>query len=237
MGRTKAVSTGFCESHRPFLFVDESGDPGDNDGLNANSLYYTELALQITKNKLDIFLSHIIKWRYDKNIIREPKNISEWEIDSYLKPLLELSGSGDLKCSAVYLFKPNYTGPYLKQKSPRRQNPVRFRHFVRRHLLEFHFRNNPLQTNVRCDIYFDMQRISKEARDNFYNVYLPIICRLPYSQLDHICHIESRLCLGIQMAGQLANSVNQVLLGKLKGDKKNMLTFIDRKDITADSYL
>ena len=61
-------------SSQIFLFIDESGDLGDSN--TANSPYYIELALQITEERLEDFLTHITNWRYIKHIIREPKNIS-----------------------------------------------------------------------------------------------------------------------------------------------------------------
>ena len=58
-----------------YIFVDESGDPGDNDGTGENSTYYTELALQIDTEQVLYLVRHIVNWRYVKGMLGEPKQL------------------------------------------------------------------------------------------------------------------------------------------------------------------
>ena len=75
-----------------YFFIDESGDPGDNDGTGENSLHYTELVIKLETSGLQRLSRHIINWRYVEGILREPKKLpkNEQKQIDLLAPFVEL---------------------------------------------------------------------------------------------------------------------------------------------------
>lgn len=213
-----------------FLFIDESGDAGDNDGTGKNTIYYTELAIQAEYGCLNPLVWHITKWRYEEGISSEPKHLpkDESKCKDLLKPIIELHRTGIIKCSAVYLLKEKYTGPYLKTDSPIWNNRLKFRNFVHRQLLEHHFNLYPKKQDDYISVIFDYHRM---ARRDFKNIthYLCEICEF---ELDNILHLDSVCSWVLQLVGLLANGVSQVQLGKTPKSITDMLNFIPVKDIT-----
>jgi len=214
-----------------YIFIDESGDPGDNDGTSTNSRYYIEVALQLDSGGLRDLSKHIINWRYVRGIYSEPQQIHTRGLQRYLQPIIELHHSDMLKCSCVHLQKSDYTGPYLKVSSPKGQNPIRFRHYIHRQLLEFHFRTYPAQSE-NIDLVFDYYRMSEEALANL-DMYIHRICNLP--QVGRISHVESEICLPLQIVSQLASAVLAIQTGRLTGENAQLFGFISSKEITTDN--
>lgn len=213
-----------------FLFIDESGDAGDNDGTGRNTLYYSELAIQTEYGRLGPLVRHIINWKYKEGIFSEPKHIpkDEEKCKDFLKPIIELHKTGVIKYSAVYLRKDKYTGPYLKTSSTTRNYRLWFRNFVHRQLLEHHFSLYPNEQDDYITAVFDYHRMS---RSDFKNIthYLCNICKFP---LDNVTHLDSECSWVLQLAGQLAHAISQVKLGKTPESITDMMSFLEVKDIT-----
>jgi len=213
-----------------FLFIDESGDPGDNDGTKLNTIYYAELAIQTEYGCLSPLVEHIIKWRHDEGISNEPKHIpkDEGKCQDFLEPIIKLHQSGVIQFSAVYLRKDKYTGPYLKTDSLTWNNRLSFRNFVHRQLLEHHFSLYPKERDDYISAIFDYYRMSRSDFKNITN-YLCNICKF---RLDSIVHLDSECSWVLQLAGQLAHAISQAQLGKTPKSITDMLSFVSLKDIT-----
>ena len=217
--------------NRPlFLFIDESGDIGDNDGTGRNTIYYSELAIQAEYGRLGPLVGHISKWRYEEGISNEPKHIpkDEEKCKGFLEPIIKLYQTDVVQFSAVYLRKDKYTGPYLKTSSPKRNDRLWFRNFVHRQLLEHHFSLYPNEQDDYITAVFDYHRMSRPDFKNITN-YLCNICKFP---LDNITHLDSECSWVLQLAGQLAHAISQAQLGKTPKSIADMLSFIVLKDIT-----
>lgn len=212
-----------------FLFVDESGDAGDNV-TKGSTIYYTELVIQTEYGCLNPLVWHITKWRYEEGISSEPKHLpkDEDKCKNLLKPIIELQQEGVIKCSAVYLLKEKYTGPYLKTNSPFYNNRLRFRNFVHRQLLEHHFGLYPKAQDDYMSVIFDYHRMGRGDFKNITN-YLCNICEF---ELDDIIHLDSVCSWVLQLVGLLANGVSQAQLGETPKSITDMLSFIPMKDIT-----
>ena len=213
-----------------YLFIDESGDNGDNDGTGDNTLYYTEVVFQIESEYLKTLVRHIINWRYVEGLVNEPKKLpdDEKKCNSFLKPIKELHQAGAIKCSAVYLLKDKYSGPYLKANSPTGNHPIKFRNFVHKQLLKHHFSIYPKAQDDYVVAIFDYYRMSRPDLKNV-TFYLCDICKF---ELDDISHFDSECSWVLQIAGQLANAVSHIALGNAKKSIIEMLSFISLKDIT-----
>ncbi len=217
--------------NRPlFLFIDESGDVGDNDGTGGNTIYYSELAIQTEYGRSSPLVEHITKWRYEEGISGEPKHIpkDEEKCKKFLEPIIKLHQTGVIEFSAVYLRKDKYTGPYLKTDSPFRNNRLWFRNFVHKQLLEHHFSLHPNAQDDYISAIFDYHRMSRPDFKNITN-YLCNICEFG---LDDIIHLDSVCSWMLQLAGQLAHATSQAKLGETPKSITDMLSFISVKDIT-----
>jgi len=212
-----------------YLFIDESGDPGEIASDGSNSTYYAELALGVNKDDFFGLLEHMINWRYIKGRFQEFKKLPGGkDLHRFLAPVIELHREGIVKCSGVYLDKGKYTGPYLKTTPDKESNPLRFRNFVHRQLLEFHFRNYP-SSNNDIEVIFDRFEISKEAFINLEQ-YIQDNWNLP--TFKYISHIDSVYCEALQLAGQLVNAIKDLKFGKANQELEELLMFLPIKDIT-----
>ena len=83
---------------RVFIFIDESGDPGNILKNGASSKHYAELALQLNGDILSDFIAHIISWKYVLGKPYETKALPKGsQCKRYLAPILELHHQGKLK--------------------------------------------------------------------------------------------------------------------------------------------
>src|SRR3972149_3794769 len=130
-----------------------------------------------------------------------------------------------LYCSCVYLIKANYKGPYLLES---KYNPLRFRNFVHRKLLEHHFTSFPVRDR-EIELVFDRYRMNKDEIDNLES-YLRGNWNLP--QIRYITHISSIYSGVMQVTSQLVSAVKDIILETTDGNIRSLLSFIKLKDIT-----
>ena len=215
---------------RTYVFVDESGDPGNVLKEGASSSYYAELALQINEEAWAYFIKHVISWKYVLGIFQEFKSLPTKtdQVKRYINPLIELCNRKNLFCSCVYLMKANYRGPYLRPSSISEQNPIKFRNFVHRKLLEHHFRLFPANDS-EIELVFDRYRMTSEEINNLEK-YLKNNWNLP--NFEYICHVNSIYSEVMQITSQLVNAMKDIILGTADEDRRTLLNFIVLKDIT-----
>jgi len=215
---------------RLYVFIDESGDPGNVLEEGASSPHYAELALQINEKAWAYFADHVISWKYVLGKSGEFKSLPSRtdQLKRYINPLIELHNRNSLCCSCVYLIKANYTGPYLQPSSTSDQNPIKFRNFVHRKLLEHHFRCFPAY-DCEIELVFDRYRMSAEEENNLEE-YLINNWNLP--NFENICHVNSIYSEAMQVTSQLVNAMKDIILGTADGDRRTLLNFISLKDIT-----
>lgn len=210
-----------------FIFIDESGDPGNKLENGASSKHYAELALQINGDILGDFITHIINWKYVLGQPYETKALPKGlQCKRYLTPILELHSQGKIKCSCVYLFKEYYTGPYLKSEPPQ---PLYFRNFIHKKLLEYHFTEFPVAHTAGINLIFDDYRLPFEEVRKVEN-YLQNNWNLP--DFRRIIHTNSISNLALQVTSQLVEIIKSIILGTIDDGRKQLLSFITLKDIT-----
>jgi len=215
-----------------YVFIDESGDPGYAIGeTGASSAHYAELALQIDDEGLVDFLTHIISWRYCQGRFYESKTLPKGRaLARYINPIREIHCRGNLHISCVYLIKEHYTGPYLKPSPATNQNPIFFRNFIHKKLLEFHFGKSSPAKEAEIHLIFDRYTMSRELSRNMKD-YLHNNWNLP--DFEHICHADSIYTEALQVASQLLIAVKDIILQIANNETQNLLNFIAMKDITS----
>ena len=214
-----------------YIFIDESGDPGNILVDGASSKHYAELALQLNNDdSLSDFIAHIINWKYVLGKPYETKALPKGDqCKRYLAPILELHYQGKLKCSCVYLFKDRYSGPYLKPELPTGHKPLYFRNFIHKELLEHHFTQFPITHKARINLIFDDYRMHFEEVRNIED-YLQNNWNLP--DFRRIIHTNSISNLALQVTSQLVETINDIVLGTIDKERRQLLSFIALKDIT-----
>ena len=214
-----------------YLFVDESGDPGyathPVSGELLSTPYYTAAVLHVVDDAFRDINRHIADFRFYSRLDKElkiPSNSKSFIPLVHPIGVLARSDVG-IYASAVYLDKRNYTHRYLKPADERGQDPVRFRNFVLRRLLEHHFSCYPLQSD-RYDLVLDRIDATKSDREGLEN-YLTGNRNIPTP--NYITHASSIYVEGLQIVHHLANGFKGAALGdKLPG----ALDFVNSLDIT-----
>lgn len=214
-----------------YIFIDESGDPGNVLVDGASSKHYAELALQLDgDDSLDDFIAHIVSWKYISGKLKEIKPLPRGDqCRRYLAPIVELYEQGKLNCSCVYLLKEQYNGPYLKQESPRGYNPLYFRNFIHKELLKHHFTEYPVSTETRIYLIFDDYSMNFEDIRNTED-YLQNNWNLP--DFWRITHTDSISNIALQVVSQLIGAIKDIAIGDIDEKKRQLLSFIALKDIT-----
>jgi len=115
----------------------------------------------------------------------------------------------------------------LKTAPQKQGNPLKFRNFVHRRLLEFHFSLYPASTD-EIELVFDRFDMSKEQISNLDN-YLRNNWNLP--KFRYITHADSIYCEALQLTGQLVNAVNDYKLGRAEPKLAGALRCLPIKEI------
>ncbi|NOQ67905.1 DUF3800 domain-containing protein, partial [Patescibacteria group bacterium] len=134
-----------------------------------------------------------------------------------------------IKASAVYVDKKNYKGNYLNDRDIYSRDSTRFRHFIMRRLLEFHFENNKMQSEeieLIIDRFHSTESKEQQMRnylrnENFYN--------LP--KFLYITQADSRYVELLQIADWISGSVKDKFFANPERDYKNLFSHIQVKEI------
>ena len=219
-----------------YIFVDESGDPGFNlesgTGRLLSSNFYTAAALHLCDDAFRDLNRHLAAFRFYTGLSRELKIPSDKEqFSRLLSPIKALAEGGkNIWASAIYVDKLKYTGSYLKPGGRRPANPVRFRNYMLRRLLEFHFRWHPLRSS-HYDLVLDRIELTREQTENLRS-YIRGNVNIPTP--THITHAASIYVEGLQVVHHIANAYKDVVAG---GSEPTELSFVKSLDLTANQYV
>ena len=147
--------------------------------------------------------------------------------DRLIGPIGALARSDEnIWSSLVYVNKRKYDGQYLKPGGTRPQDPVRFRNWVLRRLLEWHFSWAPLQSQ-QYDLVLDRVEITREEKDNLQG-YLAGNHIIPTP--TNITHAASIYVEPLQLVHHIATGFKDFVLG---GARPDSLSFVRTRDITT----
>lgn len=214
-----------------FLFVDESGDPGyaiePISGRLLSTPYYTAAVLHVVDDAFRDINRHIAGFRFYSGLNKELKIPPQ---SKGFHPLMEpigvlASNDAGIYASAVYLDKHNYSHSYLKPGGERAQDPVRFRNFVLRRLLEHHFSTYSLLSD-RYDLVLDRIDMTKYELEDLEK-YLAGNRNIPTP--NYVTHASSIYVEGLQIVHHIANGIKGAALG---GEIPDALAFVSSIDIT-----
>ena len=219
-----------------YIFVDESGDPAfkvdpiSRQPLSSN--FYTAAALHLCDDSFRYLNKHMAAFRYYSGLNRELKIPSEKEeYTRLLDPIRAFSeAGGNIWASVVYVDKLRYNGSYLKPGGKRPANPVRFRNYILRRLLEHHFQKYSLQSS-QYDLVLDRIDLSREESENLRQ-YISGNRSIPTP--THITHASSIYVEGLQVVHHIANGYKDVVTGRPAPIE---LSFVNPRDLTANPYI
>lgn len=219
-----------------YIFVDESGDPAFKLDPTTHQLlsssFYVAAALHLCDDSFRDLNKHMAAFRYYSGLNRELKIPSEKEeYGRLLDPIRAMSEAGrNIWASVVYIDKLRYNGSYLKPGGKRPANPVRFRNYILRRLLEHHFRKYQLQSR-QYDLVLDRIDLSREETENLRQ-YISGNRNIPTP--THITHASSIYVEGLQVVHHVANGYKDVV----NGDPVPVeLSFVNQRDLTTNQYV
>ena len=212
---------------RDFLFIDESGDPGDfTEYFIMGVLHITDISFR----KLNI---HLGAFRYFGEIKKELKStrLNKVQKEKLLDILnFSINENSFVKASAVYVNKKNYKGNYLRDCDIYSKDSTKFRHLIMRRLLEFHFKNNKMQSDeieLVVDRFHSTENMEQQMRDYLRNKYF---CNLP--RFLYITQADSRYVELLQIADWISGSVKDKFFANPERNYKNLFSHIQVKEIT-----
>lgn len=190
---------------RDFIFIDESGEPGEE------TPYYIQGLLHITDESLKKINIHLGAFRYFGDIRGELKStrLSQSQKEKLLTILKDsIRNNVFIAATAVFVNKEKYEGNYLKEKVDFPKDAARFRHFVMRRLLEFHFKNSQPQSS-EIEIIIDRFH-SDELKEQQMRNYLRKLTVLKFlPNFLHIVQADSRYLELLQITDWVAGSVKE----------------------------
>lgn len=190
---------------RDFIFIDESGGPGED------TPYYIQGLLHITDESLKKVNIHLGAFRYFGNISEELKStrLNKFQKEK-LSTILKSSIDNNIfiKATAVFVDKKNYKGNYLRERIGFPKDAARFRHFIMRRLLEFHFKEYHLQSQ-ELELIIDRFH-SDEAKEQQMKNYLRKLTSLKLlPNFLHIIQADSRYLELLQITDWVAGSIKE----------------------------
>ena len=215
-----------------YIFVDESGDPGyardPESGQLLGSSFYIAATLHLSDDAFGELNKHVAAFRYYSGLSRELKiPPSREEFAKLLGPIRAMAEGGEsIRASVVYVDKLKYNGSYLKEGGVRAADPVRFRNYILRRLLEHHFKSYRLQTD-HYDLILDRTETTRKQRA-LLRIYLSGNQNIPTP--DYITHAASIYVEGLQVVHHIANGFKAVVIG---GVVPSALSFVNARDITT----
>ncbi len=218
-----------------YIFVDESGDPAYThdpvSGQLISSSFYVAAALHLCDDSFGDLNKHIAAFRYYSGLSRELKIPPEREeFTKLIGPIQAMAEGGkNIWASVVYLDKLEYTGSYLKPGGERPADPVRFRNYILRRLLEHHFQEYELQSS-HYDLVLDRVELTSEQRENLWQ-YFAGNSDIPTPV--HITHAASIYVEGLQVVHHIANAYISVVGGARPPGE---LSFVNARDLTINQY-
>ena len=219
-----------------YIFVDESGDPAFTcdpvSGRLLSSGFYIAAALHLSDDAFGGLNKHVAAFRYYSGLSRELKiPPSREEFAKLLGPIRALAEGGEsIRASVVYLDKLKYNGSYLKAGGVRAADPVKFRNYILRRLLEHHFQSYRLQSE-HYDLVLDRVEMTREQVGNMREY---IVRNKNFPTPTHITHASSIYVEGLQVVHHIANGFQSVVNG---ADAPAELSFVNARDITANQRI
>lgn len=212
---------------RDFIFIDESGEPGEE------TPYYIQGLLHITDESLKKINIHLGAFRYFGDIKGELSStrLNQFQKEKLLNILKDsMNNNLFVAATSVFVNKQNYKGNYLREGVGIPKDAARFRHFVIRRLLEFHFENYKSQSN-EIEIVIDRFHSAelKEQQMRNYLRKLSFLKILP--NFLHITQADSRYLELLQITDWVAGSVKEKFFIHPERDYNDLFKYIKIREI------
>ena len=214
------------KAKRDFIFIDESGEPGDVTD------YYIMGLIHVTDASLKKLNIHLGAFRYFGTIKKELKSTRLNEVQkNQLLNILKLSmNDGFLKASAIYINKNEFEGNYLEDKPGYPKDATRFRHFALRRLLEFHFQKFPAESR-EVELVIDRFHSTEEKEQQMRN-YLRNETFFLLPNFLHITQVDSQYVELMQIADWISGSVKEKFFVHPERDYNELFNYINVQKVT-----
>ncbi|HYO61788.1 MAG TPA: DUF3800 domain-containing protein [Actinomycetota bacterium] len=221
-----------------FIFVDESGDPGDPAKFGSNPIYIL-VALHLSDAALRQAQRHLTAFRYHHGVSKELKDTGALLKDRFTpvtRALLgffaELVPTGEASATGHWLEKSKYVGnggPYLSGPGA---STTKFRHFQLRLLLERHKAQRPWGPQV--DLVLDRWSMNDEQRSDVENYLKGNWALRP---IRDITFVDSRYVDMVQVADLFTRLIRRVVEGEADDEQVEMCgRLIDLHEVEKGLY-
>ena len=202
-----------------FLFVDETGDPGEK-----GSPYFGYGLLHVMHNKYSAIRHLLSQIRWLRGIFgdlsRLSSKVDKNTINNILRALSTLSEAGHIAASGLYIDKSTYGGRFLKWSEaeiPQKEWSYYLRNYLLRHLLEYHF-SLPNVDKDEIDLVIDRILLTDNQRRNtmsYFNSKTEIPLKKPFSipPVKYFTIADSEYICGLEIAHILSGVVNKIAEG------------------------
>ena len=196
-----------------FVFVDETGDPGERGSEN-----YGMALLQVHSANYKEIGSLLAIYQLLSGMFAELRDLPQKYIVglNILRGIASFAEAGLIRASGLYINKERYGGRFLTWSNPeyaipREEWTYYLRNYLLRHLLEFHFAQNPALDD-EVDLILDRILLTELQRANtisYLNSQPPIPLRQPFStpRINHLTNADSKYVGSLQIAHLLASLV------------------------------
>jgi hypothetical protein len=138
------------------------------------------------------------------------------------------------KCSAIFIDKPKYTGPYLNKIGRYKSNPNLFRKYIYRQVLNLHFKKFKLNSKY-VEIVLDRSNLNNLDMQNLRQ-YLNRYGNIPHP-ISELVSVDSRYVDLVQLADLVCAQYKPNSSGVLGALPGFSYSFINSKDITLENSL
>jgi hypothetical protein len=223
-----------------FLFVDETGDPGDAKG---STPYFGFALLEVHSGKYSAIRHLMSQIRWLRGIFGDLDRLSPKRDDNVVANLIRglsiLTVNDIIKVSGIFINKERYEGQYLKwtDKDVKREEWAYYlRNYLLRHLLEFNFEDREMADNDEIDLILDRVMLNEGQRKNtiaYLNsktemrlerkFAIPPVKHLTVASSDYVC--------GLEIAHILADIVKQKAMSDMSEKYAELTQFIRIKEL------
>jgi hypothetical protein len=195
-----------------FIFIDETGDPGALGG----SKHFGMALLHVQADSYEAVRRLLATIRWSMSLFTEIKaGPSRRSAQRILEGLEVLAEEGLVRATGLCLTKERYGGRYLswcEAPIPPAQWALFLRHYLLRHLLEYHFSYGTVPAQI--DLVLDRVSLSEAQRLNLLQYLAGSRTRpLRIPRIEQLTVADSKYVGGLQIAHVLAEVVREVADG------------------------
>lgn len=217
-----------------FVFVDETGDPGNPEISPGSSAHFGLALLHVRSEDYKQIRRLLTIQRWSFEIFTEMKlALRDRLFKNLMRGLKVLAEEDEVATSGLYILKNRYQGRYLswaEDRISRDSWTMYLRNYLLRHLLEQHFSVHEAKSG-QLDLILDRVDLSERQRSNVFD-YLnsspgtPLRERFKIPTIKYLTIADSEHVGGSQVAHSLAEIVSGFASERMSSELEQTVDFV-----------